>query len=67
MSNAIRKYRTAKGLTQKDLAEQVGVLRLNVVHWEKGTYQPTIDNAKKLGQILGFDWKEIYEETKSND
>lgn len=46
----IRKYRRARGYTQKDLAHLVGVTRNTLGRWELGQYQP---KAKQLILLAG--------------
>lgn len=36
----IKGFRKEKGLTQADLADQVGVARATVINWEKGITRP---------------------------
>ncbi|MCM8901295.1 helix-turn-helix domain-containing protein [Caldicoprobacter algeriensis] len=51
----IKEKRNAKKLTQKQLATLVGVDRTTISKIENGA-RPSIDNAKKIAQILGFNW-----------
>lgn len=55
--------RAAKGLTQQELADAVGVTRQTVVAIEKGDYNPTVrlcvDICRALGTTLdGLFWPE---------
>lgn len=56
----IRKLREEKNLSQEQLAEMVGVSRQAISNIECGIAKPTVENAKKLGEILNFDWTECY-------
>lgn len=47
LSNRIRVLRAEKKMTQKELAEKVGVSRQTIISTEKGNYTPSL--------ILGFD------------
>lgn len=48
----IKQYRTAKGLTQEQLGQLVGVQKAAVSKWEYGE-PPSIEAAKKLEEISG--------------
>lgn len=47
--------RKAKGLSQKDLAEQMYVTRTTVSHWEHGRHKPDVETMRRLGELLSFD------------
>ncbi len=49
----IRTARMSKGLTQKQLAEQMGVTRAAVANWETGVSSPTAESLIRLARILG--------------
>ena len=53
--------RVIKGLTQGQLAEQIGVSRSHITRIEKGDIKPSVPVAKKLGQVLEVDWKFFFE------
>lgn len=50
LSNKVHELRTKKGLTQKELAEKVGVTRQTIIAIEKGDYSPSVVLAIKLAQ-----------------
>jgi len=52
LSNRIRVLRAEKKMTQKELAEKVGVSRQTIISIEKGNYTPSL--------ILGFDIAEVF-------
>lgn len=45
--------RAAKGMTQQDLAQAVGVTRQTIVAIEKGDYNPTVRLCVDICQVLG--------------
>ena len=45
--------RVAKGLTQQDLADAVGVTRQTVVAIERGDYNPTVRLCIEICRVLG--------------
>ncbi len=49
---AMRKYRTLLGLTQTDIAKQLGVSPNAISMWETGERKPDIIMLKKLTSIL---------------
>jgi len=53
MASLISELRNRKNLTQKDLAEQLGVTDKAVSKWERGLSCPDISLLSKLSQILG--------------
>ena len=51
--NRLRKARTSTKLTQKQLAESIGVRQKQYQHWERGRAEPSISNIQRLAFILG--------------
>jgi len=49
----IASYRTAAGLTQAELAEQVGVEPVSLSRWETGSRSPSITVLYGIAQALG--------------
>lgn len=49
----LRDLRTAKGLSQKDLADLIGVSQVAIVHWEKGGRIPSLLSAQAISRALG--------------
>lgn len=58
----LRQKREFHKMTQGELAEKVGVSRQAISHVECAITRPTVENAKKLAEILGFHWTEFYGE-----
>lgn len=50
----IRIFRKKSGMSQRDLAYAIGVSQSAVAQWETGIAQPTIDNLRKVADILGI-------------
>ena len=57
----IKELRTAKGLTQEQLASECGVQRTTITMIELGENKPSIELAKRLGAIFEVDWKGFFE------
>lgn len=50
----MKKVRKSKGLTQKELAELMGVSLKTIERYERGLIQPRIDVVKKLSETLSI-------------
>ena len=54
IENRIRRLRfDASEMTQKDLADRVGVTRQTILAIENGKYFPTLDLAFRISRVLG--------------
>ena len=63
LGNLIKEARTAKGLTQAALAEQVdGLTASDVSKVERGEKEPTQDVIKKMAKVLGVTQKSLLDE-----
>lgn len=61
IENCIRKLRFLNGeMTQKDLAENVGVTRQTIVAVENGKYSPSLELAFKLSKIFDCSIEDIF-------
>ena len=58
----LQKVRTAKGLTQEQLASEVGVIRQTISEIECGRNKPSVKVAKKIAEVLDIDWTNFFEE-----
>ena len=52
MQNRVRELRTAAGLTQQQLAEQVRVSSRTIISLEKGQYNPSLLLAYRLALVF---------------
>ncbi len=52
LENNLREYRTQHGLTQEELASDVGVTRQTIIAIEKGGYTPSVKLAFMLAAAL---------------
>ena len=57
----LKEKRKLKGISQEELANQCGVFRTHICNIEKGLTNPSVKLAKKIGEILEFDWTEFYD------
>lgn len=46
-------------MTQKELANACGVSESTVSNWEKGKTEPTVSQAKKIGEVVGMHYDDI--------
>ncbi len=49
----LRHARTQANLTQQQLANTIGVDRIQIVHWENGRNRPTLRYRQKIAQATG--------------
>ena len=52
----IAQARLAKGLTQAQLAEAIGVKPTQIANWEQGARKPKVGALMKIADALGIDW-----------
>ena len=58
--------RVNAGLTQKELANILGISNSTVVNWEKGNTEPSISQLKKISEISGIPMDFIFIPDKFN-
>jgi len=61
MKNQLAELRTAKGWTQQQLADAVGVSRQTVISLEQGRYNPSILLAIRLARTFGTQIEQLFE------
>jgi len=60
--NNIKLYRLKTGgLTQQQLAGEVGTSRQTILSIEKGRYTPSVGLALRMSQVLGASVEELFE------
>ena len=57
----LKELRTEKGYTQEELASKCDILRTTISMIESGVNKPSVDLAKKFGEIFNVDWKGFFE------
>jgi putative transcriptional regulator len=60
LANRLKDRRTELGLTQAQLAEQVGVTRKTVNTVENGVFTPSATLAIRLAQALGVSVEQLF-------
>lgn len=71
LGEQIRTLRTARNLSQVQLAERLGVTKQSVSNWENNNILPSVDMLKKIAQffvcstdyLLELDFGRVYIET----
>ena len=59
MGAKIRQLRERLGMTQKQLADALGLRQVAICLWETGENVPTIQNLYRLADILGCDARDL--------
>lgn len=57
----LKKLREDAGLSQNQLAKMCGKVRQTIGMIESGQNKPSIELAKKFGEIFGVEWKNFFE------
>nr|DAQ84302.1 MAG TPA: helix-turn-helix domain protein [Caudoviricetes sp.] len=63
--NRVKELRTAVGMTQKALADQLGVTVPTVSKWELGQRTPELERVFRMTLIFGVPIEEIVQRTES--
>lgn len=63
--NRVKKLRTAAGMTQKALADQLGVTVPTVSKWELGQRTPELEKIFRMTLIFGVGIDQIVQRTES--
>ena len=61
VTNSIRMLREQAGLTQAELANQVGVTRQTLIAIEQGKYSPTLELAFQISRVFGVGLDEVFQ------
>lgn len=58
--NAIRALRTARGLTQAELADAAGATRQTIIAVEAGKYSPSLELAFRIARVLDAPFETVF-------
>lgn len=61
-AESIRRARTNAGLTQEQLARQIGVASMTVSRWERGKHEPLAHQWREISQATGVPLEELLPE-----
>ena len=59
--NRIVVLRAERGMSQKDLAEQLGVSRQTIISLEKNRYNPSLKLAFDIAVLFGVELQEVFQ------
>ena len=59
--------RTEMKLTQAELAQTVGCSQRAIAGYELDERKPSVQMAKKIGAVLGFEWSRFYDEEETGN
>lgn len=59
LNENIKQYRTAKGISQVELAKKLGVTKQCVSNWENDNIQPSIEMLNKLADFFSVSTDEL--------
>lgn len=60
MREKLRQLRILKGLTQKQISEQIGIARTSYTNIELGNKNPSLSVAMKIKEVLEYDNDDIF-------
>ena len=63
----LKELRMTKMITQKQLADIVGVERATIGNIENKVSQPSIKTAMTVGKYFNVDWRKFYEEAEETN
>ncbi len=58
----LSQQRQARGMTQQQVAELTGLHQAAYCNIESGKRKPSVKIAKRIGEVLGFDWTILFDE-----
>ena len=61
VTNSLRAIRERAGLTQAEVARQVGVTRQTLIAIEQGRYSPTLELAFQLARVFRVSIDELFD------
>ncbi|WP_194410342.1 helix-turn-helix transcriptional regulator [Microbacterium cremeum] len=60
VTNSVRAVREAAGMTQAELARQVGVTRQTLIAIEQGRYSPSLELAFQIARAFGVGLDDLF-------
>lgn len=58
----LKKLRTAKNMSQNEVAMKIGVTAATICRYESGKRKLPFEIAKKLADLFEIPWQQLYEE-----
>lgn len=60
MHISLKAARVNAGLTQKEVAERMGINSATIMKWEKGITSPSVERFRELCNIYEADYNDIF-------
>ncbi len=61
LQEKVKELRSNKGISQKKLADAIGVAQSSINYWEKGQRTPSVAAAQKLADYFNITLDELYD------
>ncbi|ALD71113.1 XRE family transcriptional regulator [Streptococcus gordonii] len=58
---SLKSAREARGMTQQELAERIGVRRETILHLENNRYNPSLEMALKIARVFDLKIEDLFE------
>lgn len=58
---SLKPIREARGMTQQELAERIGVRRETILHLENNRYNPSLEMALKIARVFDLKIEDLFE------
>ena len=58
----LREIRQKKNVRQYEVAEATEISQATYCNIENGERRPSVETAKKIAQVLGFEWTRFFED-----
>lgn len=58
---SLKSIREARGMTQQELAERIGVRRETILHLENNRYNPSLEMALKIARVFDLKIEDLFE------
>ncbi len=58
----LKSVRKSKGMTGVEVATATGITQQSYSYIENGRRRPSVDVAKRIAEVLGFEWTRFFEE-----
>lgn len=62
----LQELRDKAGATQKEVAELLQITQQHYSYIETGVRRPSPQLAKKIAELLGFDWTRFYDDSETS-
>lgn len=60
ITNRVREYREARGMSQAALGDAIGVTRQTVIAIEQGRYSPSLESAFRISRLFGAGVEDVF-------